>query len=61
MASSGISDRLYHLVHLPMPVSLGIKAAGAASRIILNTFLGRRIASSLRTSCELLPILDFLL
>lgn len=59
MVSSGISNRLYHLFDLPKSVSPGIKAADAAPRTVLNTFLGKGIASSQRTSCE--PILDFCL
>lgn len=44
MASSGISDRLYCLVDLLKRVSPGLKAANAAPRTVLNTFLGRGIA-----------------
>lgn len=51
----------YHLVDLPKRVSPGIKAADAAPRTVLNTFLGRGIASSWTTFCEPLPILDFCL
>lgn len=58
IASSGISDRLYHHVDLPKRVSPGIKAV---PRTVLNTFLGRSIPSSQQIFYEPLPILDFCL
>lgn len=58
IASSGISDRLYHCVDLPKRVSPGIKAV---PRTVLNTSLGRGIASSQQIFYEPFLVLDFCL
>lgn len=58
IASSGISDRLYHRVDLPKRVSPGLKVV---PRTVLNTFLGRGIASSQQIFYEPFPVLDFCL